>query len=47
MPPESKWKLYDLKTDLFQTKDIAAQRPTIVQKMTAHYEQWWLDSWKR
>jgi arylsulfatase A-like enzyme len=47
MAPENKWKLYDLKNDLFQTKDIADQQPAIVQKMAAHYEQWWMDSWMR
>lgn len=47
MTPDSKWKLYDLKADLFQSNDIAAEKPTIVQKMSSHYEQWWVESWKR
>ena len=26
---------------------IADQRPAIIQKMAAYYQQWWMDSWKR
>jgi arylsulfatase len=43
----NKWRLlkgaelYDLRTDPGQQKDVAARHPDVVQKMRAHYEQYW------
>jgi arylsulfatase len=34
-------ELYDLKTDLAQQRNVAAQQPEIYQQMRQHYEQWW------
>jgi arylsulfatase A-like enzyme len=36
-------ELYDMETDPGQKTNIAAQHPGIVKRLTAHYEQWWLD----
>jgi arylsulfatase A-like enzyme len=44
--PDGKWKLYDLKNDLFQNQDIASQNPKLFKKMINHYEGWWEDVWK-
>jgi arylsulfatase len=39
--PQGHWALYDLAADPFQTKDIAASHPAIVNRMSDHYENWW------
>lgn len=44
---EGKWKLYDLKKDLFQNKDISNSKPELTKRMADHYEQWWKEAWKR
>jgi arylsulfatase len=44
-----KWRLtngtdlYDLKTDLIQDHNIAADHPDVAQKMRAYYDTWWAD----
>ena len=43
LPPEDKWMLYDLKADLSQENDIAAQQPELLKRMTDWYEAWWDD----
>ncbi len=35
--------LYDIKADLSQDHNIAADHPDIVAKMRAHYDTWWAD----
>lgn len=35
------WELYDLGADPFQSTNIAAAHPEIVEKTTAYYEAWW------
>jgi arylsulfatase len=43
----NKWRLvkgkelYDIKSDIGQTKDLAEKQPEIVRKMREHYEKWW------
>lgn len=34
-------ELYDIKNDVGQTKNVAAEHPDVVAKLTAEYEQWW------
>jgi len=34
-------ELYDIKKDVGQTKNVAAEHPEVVAKLTAEYEQWW------
>ena len=41
LPPEDKWMLHDLKADLSQESDIAAQQPELLKRMTDFYEKWW------
>ena len=36
-----KWELFDIKSDLYQTSNIADENPETVKKMSEHYEQWW------
>jgi arylsulfatase len=36
-------ELYDIRADLKQDHNIAADHPDIVQKMREHYEKWWAD----
>lgn len=38
-----KWELYDLKADPAQQEDVAAQRPEVVAKLEAYYDQWWAE----
>lgn len=33
--------LYDIKSDLIQDHNIAADHPDVVAKMRAHYDEWW------
>ena len=35
------WELYDLKKDIGQKHNIAAQHPVVVKEMEAAYDQWW------
>lgn len=43
----SKWRLvngkelYDIKSDIGQTTNVAAQNPEVVTQLTAEYEKWW------
>ena len=37
--PNANWELYDLTTDLSETKDLAAQHPDIVARMKKYVEQ--------
>ena len=34
-------ELYDIKKDSGQQKDVAAQQPGVVKKLTAAYDEWW------
>lgn len=35
------WELFDIKSDPHQDKNIAAEHPQIVEKMSDFYENWW------
>jgi arylsulfatase A len=37
------WQLYDMESDPGETKDIAADQPDIVQKLSAEYDAWFAD----
>lgn len=37
------WELYNIKQDIHQDHNIAAENPEIVKKMEAFYESWWDD----
>ena len=37
------WELYNLATDRTETRDLAAQRPELVQQMDAAWRAWWRD----
>ena len=39
----TKWELYDMAVDRTETKNLAAKRPEIVQKMDASWLAWWKD----
>jgi arylsulfatase A-like enzyme len=39
--PQGHWALYNLAVDRFQSTDIAAEHPEVVERMSAHYEAWW------
>lgn len=39
--PELKWQLFDVIADPAQSKDIAAEKPEVVAKLTAEYDKWW------
>ncbi len=34
-------KLYDMKNDPMQKKDISSEKPVIVEKLKGYYEKWW------
>lgn len=34
-------ELYDLRSDLGQKKNVAAEHPDVLKKMRDHYEKWW------
>jgi arylsulfatase len=34
------WELYDLANDRVETKNLAAERPDVVRKLSAEYEEW-------
>jgi len=36
-----KGKLYDLRTDPHQDKDVSAEHPDVAAAMARHYEKWW------
>ncbi|QDT10374.1 arylsulfatase [Planctomycetes bacterium K23_9] len=36
-------ELYDMKADPGQTKDVAADHPEVVQRLTNFYESWWAE----
>ncbi|MEI6950007.1 arylsulfatase [Paraflavisolibacter sp. H34] len=38
--PENVWRLYDLKTDRSELRDLAAQKPQKVQQLAALYDSW-------
>ena len=35
------WQLFDLKADPSQTRNIASEKPEVVQSMLSSYDQWW------
>jgi arylsulfatase A-like enzyme len=37
------WQLFDVKADLGEQTDVAAQHPDVVQRMAANYDRWWND----
>ncbi len=39
--PVGGWQLFDLKADPSQTRNIASEKPEVVQSMLASYDQWW------
>ncbi len=36
------WELFDIELDPYQKNNIAGQFPEIVEKMSAHYNKWWV-----
>ena len=38
--PNSKWRLYDVKNDPSETKDLSAKNPEVMKKMVEETEQW-------
>lgn len=42
-PPASApgWQLFDVKADPGQTRNIAAEKPQVVETLLASYDQWW------
>jgi len=38
------WELYDVDTDHGEQKDVAAEHPDIVKKMSADYDTWWREA---
>lgn len=43
--PDGKYKLYNLKADLFQNNDISGHNPELTGKMASFYERWWDEVW--
>ena len=41
MRGDKDWELYDLKKDIGQKLNVAAQHPDVVKEMEAAYDQWW------
>ncbi|MBB5036858.1 arylsulfatase [Prosthecobacter dejongeii] len=39
--PTAGWQLFDLRADPSQTRNLAAEKPEIVNSMLASYDQWW------
>ena len=39
--PLGQWLLFDVRSDLAQEHDIAAQRPELVDRMSKAYDAWW------
>ncbi len=37
----AKWALYDLKSDPGETKDLAAEKPDVLEKLSKAYDAWW------
>ena len=35
------WKLFDLKTDYGEKRDIAAEGPQVVKELSDYYDRWW------
>jgi hypothetical protein len=35
------WELFNIKSDPHQDKNIAAENPQVVKKMSDFYEDWW------
>jgi hypothetical protein len=35
------WKLFDLQKDPGQKKDVAAQHPDVIARLSADYDAWW------
>lgn len=40
-PRPKGWQLFDVKADMGETHDIAAEHPDLVAKLDAEYDQWW------
>ncbi len=40
-PSAPGWQLFDVIADPAQSKDIAAEKPDVVAKLTAEYDKWW------
>ena len=40
-PQGQRWQLFDVIADPAQSKDIAAEKPDVVTKLTAEYDKWW------
>ena len=38
---EKDWQLYDVKADIGEQTDVAAQNPDLVKQLDAAYEKWW------
>ncbi len=39
-PAEFRWKLFDLRDDPYEMRDIASEQPEIVARLTTAYEEW-------
>jgi len=38
---EKNWQLFDVKADISETADMAAQQPDVIKELDAAYEKWW------
>ncbi|MBI5397168.1 MAG: arylsulfatase [Verrucomicrobia bacterium] len=38
---EKNWQLYDVKADIGEKTDVAAEHPDVVKELDAAYEKWW------
>ena len=38
---EKKWQLFDVKADIGESNDVAAQHPDVVKELDAAYDKWW------
>ena len=43
MPPQVGFQLYDMASDPLEQRDIAAEQPEVVTRMTGQYEAWFRD----
>ena len=38
---DGNWELYDMDVDKTETRDLAAERPDVVKRLAALYDEWW------
>jgi len=42
--PNAEWQLFDLKTDLGETMDLAAKYPDLTARLQQHFDNWLADT---